>query len=151
MRCRRIIGSATTALPYISYLFQPLLLAGLGGATLRQVAYSVRLYDFLAVLSQPPCRRWITALSVQSAQLFCLCLFVNALLAKNWITQDWPFGRRGCAPIPYHLLSGLGMYAFLLSAAKPTYCTTNLFLLFLSPPARVASVLAYLKGSLNSS
>ena len=50
--------------------------------------------------------------------------------------------RRGCAPIPYHLLSGLGMYAFLLSAAKLTYCTTNIFLLFLSPPARVARYLA---------
>ena len=52
------------------------------------------------------------------------------------------YERRGCAPIPYHLLSGLGMYAFLLSAAKLTYCTTNIFLLFLSPPARMAQYLA---------
>ena len=35
------------------------------------------------------------------------------------------FERRGCAPIPYHLLSGLGVYAFLLSAAVPTRCTSH--------------------------
>ena len=35
------------------------------------------------------------------------------------------FERRGCAPIPYHLLSGLGMYAFLLLSAKTTNCTSH--------------------------
>ena len=48
------------------------------------------------------------------------------------VTQVRPGGRRGCAPIPYHLLSRLGMYAFLLSPARGTHCTTYYILLFLT-------------------
>jgi len=46
-------------------------------------------------------------------------------------TRYRPIERSGCGPIPYHLLSGLGMYSFLLSTAKFTHCTDKLFLLFL--------------------
>jgi hypothetical protein len=47
--------------------------------------------------------------------------------------------------MPYHLLSGLGMYAFLLSSAKTTNCTFICFPLFLKVPATGLWCLAHTK------
>lgn len=135
MRCRRIISSATTTWCYINYSFLPLLLARYGSATLLQVAYLFRFYDFLAVLSQPPYYRWITALLHHVRNTFAE--FLNLHITKKTccfhcfaqIHRIWETWLRF---IPFHLLSGVGIYASLLLPAKATNYTHSHIPLFLS-------------------
>ena len=66
--------------------------------------------------------------------------------------MDWyknRFERRGCTPKPCHLLSGLGLYAFLFSPAKVTQCNNSTFLPFPIPMPLGTMTLARLAGLLN--
>lgn len=118
---------------YIKYFFLPLLLRIHKGCLLLQIAYLVRFNTFLAVLILPTYYSWITVLSSRVCNTFAFYLLKKWLFGVICFCHKNHNDRRGCTLIPYHLLSGVGIFAYLLSSAKTTYSTWNIILLFLSP------------------